>query len=114
MLTILVVVLSILIGLVIAGLIFLAWEKITWLPAAKITAHRGTYINILRQPGERLSAYERRVDLGWKELLDAGDEFLVAVMKEGTCVQSSERCFELQLPINHPAAIRYLKAKGQI
>lgn len=92
--------------------LWLCRQYCLWHPTAKLAAKRGEYIHMDRRPGEKLSVYEKRLDAGWAELLDAGDAFIKAAYKEGWMTQENPRCTIWHLPPDHPVAIRYAKAKG--
>lgn len=103
--------------LILSLIIFALWystEYFTWHPAASSTKYLSQHVNMPRFPGERLSVWSQRVIDGLAELSVASDEFLEAAYKEGFVTHEGPRVQSWHLPNDHPAAIRYAKAKGQI
>ena len=96
-------------------IIFTLWyarEYFTWHPDAALIKKFSKSVNLPRLPGEKLSVWRERVYQAQDELLDASDDFMKIAMQEGTITKVGEQCYELSLPSDHPAAIRYAKAKG--
>jgi len=105
--------------IVVTGLIvFTTIERLTyryasWHPAARATARFADIVHVARGPGESLKAWDTRIEAAHKELSAATDEFFAAIRRgEGTTRQTSVRGFVMELPGDHPVAIRYRKAKG--
>ena len=81
-------------------------------PEAEITLRRSERVNMPRRHREPLSAWNARVSAGWDELLAASDEFIEAAQHSGWYEQLGSRAGAWHLPENHPAAVRYAKARG--
>ena len=88
-------------------------QRASWHPDAKRTAEFAKTVNLPRKPQESLSEWEARIVAALKELSLAGDEFLAAARREGSVEYVGARGERWSLPADHPAAIRYAKAKGE-
>src|SRR5208337_1991452 len=98
-----------------AGITYLQWlykQKAPWHPSAKLTEKFAKAVNLPRKPGEKLSDWDVRVLAQHAELMAATDEFLSAAKREGVVEYVGERGVNSLLPVDHPAAIRYARAKG--
>lgn len=91
---------------------FLLKEYLPWHPIAISVKVLSETVNLPRLPGERLSVWEERVEKAYSELSEATDAFLEAAYREGSITHDGPRSINYQLPADHPAAIRYTKAKG--
>jgi hypothetical protein len=94
---------------------YLYWlylQKVSWHAEAKRVAAFSEIVHLPRKPGENLSAWEKRVVVALDELYKAGDEFLAAARREGSVERVNERVEHWKLPSDHPAAVRYAKARG--
>ena len=107
-------ILALIISLLMLAFMFLGREMITWHPAANHAKSMSQLVNLPRQPGERLSVWEKRINAALEELGKASDQFLQAAHREGTMKRQGLCCVVWSLPSNHPAAVRYARAKGQI
>jgi hypothetical protein len=100
-----------------AGSAYLAWLYRERAPAAlnypaKMTEKFAEIVNLPRKPGEKLSDWDARVVAQHKALREASDEFFAAVRCDGEVTAVGERGAHWILPVDHPAAIRYARAKG--
>ena len=89
-------------------------EYSPWNPYVIITEKHSKMVNLPRKKWEKLAVWEKRVNLATEELFDAEDAFLIASKKEGWITQHGPRALTFHLPPDHPASIRYAKAKGLI
>jgi len=87
-------------------------QRMAWHPAAKMTEGLAKTVNLPRRPGEKLSDWTARVLAQHDELSAATDEFLDAALREGKIERVGVRGPNWMLPVDHPAAIRYARAKG--
>jgi len=92
-----------------------AYRYASWHPVARATAQFARTVNVPRRRGEPLAQWARRVEAAHVELSAATDEFLAAVRRgEGSVRQISPRGYVASLPPEHPAAVRYALAKGEL
>lgn len=97
------------------------------MPTPRIVAIMAGDVGLVRRSGETASAFEDRVFAAHRELHEASTEFMNAAVEIGHFDEVSEtyrseaerieavevrgRCITHRLPPDHPAAVRYRKAK---
>ena|SRR5271170_6252492 len=104
-------------GLAIAAISFyFQWlyrQRAPWHPDAKLTEKFAEIVNLPRKPGENLSDWDARVLAQHAELMGATDDFFAAVRRgDGTEEKVGDYGLLSTLPVDHPAAIRYARAKN--
>jgi hypothetical protein len=77
------------------------------------TAQVARRLNMPRRAGENLCDWDLRVVIAERELNSATDEFIRAALLKGRRHSPpGSKDYELHLPADHPAALRYQRAKG--